>query len=77
MKSNRPNVIGVLVGNKSEFRSSLPGTFEASRAEVAEEDALGVAATLEVKHFETSAVLLYNDFFYSSKKQHFIARQIT
>ena len=36
MKANRPNVISVLVGNKCEFRSSIPGTFEATRAEVAE-----------------------------------------
>eukprot|EP00597_Dinobryon_sp_UTEXLB2267_P011177 CAMPEP_0170129410 /NCGR_PEP_ID=MMETSP0020_2-20130122/21831_1 /TAXON_ID=98059 /ORGANISM="Dinobryon sp., Strain UTEXLB2267" /LENGTH=112 /DNA_ID=CAMNT_0010363679 /DNA_START=309 /DNA_END=647 /DNA_ORIENTATION=+ len=54
-KANRPNIIGVLVGNKSEFRSSIPGSFEASRAEVVEEDAQGMAATLEMKHFETSA----------------------
>ena len=38
VKANRPNVISVLVGNKSEFRSNIPGTFEATRAEVAEVD---------------------------------------
>lgn len=48
MKANRPNVISVLVGNKCEFRSSIPGTFEATRAEVAEVSVVFEHATIKM-----------------------------
>lgn len=58
--SNPSDLIGVLVGNKSDFRD---GTSD-SRAEVVKEDAQRFSKDNGFKYFETSAVRRYKHVLY-------------
>lgn len=56
-----PQLIGVLVGNKSDFRQNSvyneAGVVIDSRAQVIKEDAIRTAQSLELTYFEASAAL--------------------